>query len=156
MICHRNQPQYELFFKNTSSLVTGNNFRDRVTKFNGDFDSIDGYPILAHSKSRLSTCWPYIALQKPNKTLHVVNWVGVDPNAWQNQTLGVDALEGSSLAILPLSSSYQAPYHVALVYRQPDGVLALHSLEYGSAGSELRTGSSYLPLQQCLSSPRQL
>ncbi|KAI1365502.1 hypothetical protein F5Y08DRAFT_303804 [Xylaria arbuscula] len=146
VILEMNPPQYELFFLNTSSLVTGNNFRDRVTKITGDVDSIDGYPILAHSKSRLSTFWPYVALQKPNETLHIVNWVGIDPTAWQNQTLGIDALEGSSLAILPLSSSYQAPYHTALVYRRPDGVLSLHSLEYGSAGSELLTvdiGGSY-------------
>ncbi|KAI8954391.1 hypothetical protein F4801DRAFT_587499 [Xylaria longipes] len=131
-----NPPQYELFFQNTSSLVTGNNFRDRVTGPGGGFDSIDEYPILAHSRSRLSTCWPYIVLQKPNLTLHVVNWVGAGENLWQNQSLGITALEGTSLAVLPLSISYEAPYGAALVYRGSDGLLALRSLEYGTTGSK--------------------
>ncbi|KAI0444553.1 hypothetical protein F4803DRAFT_243909 [Xylaria telfairii] len=137
---------YELFFQNTSSLVTGNNFRDRVSGIGGDFDSIDGYPILTHPKSRLVTCWPYIVLQKPNKTLSVVNWIGQDPTPWQNYSLGIDASGGTSLAILPLSRTYQSPYHSALVYRGPDGVLALYSLEYATTGSQLQTvgiGGSY-------------
>lgn len=144
MMSYHDQPQYELFFQNTSSLVTGNNFRDRVTGIGGDFDSIDGFPILAHSKSRLVTCWPYIVLQKPNRTLSVVNWIGQNPTPWQNYSLGIDASKGSSLAILPLSKTYEDPYRSALVYRGSDGVLALHSLEYGTTGSELQTGWSYL------------
>ncbi|KAI1129492.1 hypothetical protein F5Y10DRAFT_276686 [Nemania abortiva] len=139
VILTENPPQYELFFLNTSSLVTGNNFRDRVTEISGNFDSIDGHPILAHSKSRLIACWPYIVLQKPNRTLSVVNWLGREPMPWQNYSLGIGASEGTSLAILPLSRTYEAPYRVALVYRGPDGVLALHSLEYGATGSELQT-----------------
>lgn len=146
VILTMNPPQYELFFQNTSSLVTGNNFRDRETGIGGGFDSIDEYPILADSKSKLITCWPYIALQKPNRTLSVVNWIGQPPTVWRNYSMGIDASEGTSLAILPLSRTYEAPYHAALVYRRPDGVLALHSLEYGTIGSELQTvdiGGSY-------------
>ncbi|KAI0971465.1 hypothetical protein F4678DRAFT_85102 [Xylaria arbuscula] len=146
VILEMNPPQYELFFHNTSSLVTGNNFRDRVTRLGGDFDSIDNYPLLAHTRSRLSTYWPYIVLQRPNGTLQVVNWIGTDPTLWKNQSLEIVASEGTSLAVIPLSSSYQAPYKAALVYRRTDGILALHSLEYGTAGSGLQTveiGGSY-------------
>ncbi|KAJ2970914.1 hypothetical protein NUW58_g9557 [Xylaria curta] len=122
-------PQYELFFQNTSYLVTGNNFRDGISPQGGLFDSIDERPILAHSKSRLTTYWPYVALQKPNLTLHVINWIGEVGNPWQNQSLGITALEGTSLAILPQSASYGYPYRAALIYRGPNGLLALHSLD---------------------------
>ncbi|TGJ85543.1 hypothetical protein E0Z10_g3186 [Xylaria hypoxylon] len=114
MMRYHAQPQYELFFQNTSHLVTGNNFRDRVTGIGGGFDSIDRFPILAHSKSRLITCWPYLVVQKPNGTLSEVNYIGQYPTQWQNYSLGIDAPKGTSLAILPLSRTYEAPYHAVL------------------------------------------
>ncbi|KAI1121777.1 hypothetical protein F5Y10DRAFT_282214 [Nemania abortiva] len=126
--------QYELFFLNKSLLVTGHNFRDGWSPLGGAPDSIDWFPASADPTSSLGTYWPYIALQKPNLTLHLITYTG--SSTWQNQTLGVTALAGTSLAIVPQSASYEDPQHAALFYRRADGLLALHSLEFNETGNE--------------------
>ncbi|KAI1108975.1 hypothetical protein F5Y14DRAFT_434228 [Nemania sp. NC0429] len=132
--------QYEMFFLNTSYLITGNNFRDGFSNIGGDFDTIDQYPLRTHSESRLVSCWPYIVLQTPNMGLSVIHWLGHGPVAWQNFSLGIDASVGTSLAILPLTRTYFGPYYnAAVVYRGPGGGFALYSLEFGGTGSELET-----------------
>ncbi|KAI0098060.1 hypothetical protein GGR51DRAFT_552722 [Nemania sp. FL0031] len=125
-------PQYELFFLNESFVVTGDNFQDRIAPLSGRPDSIGSYPVSAYSRSRLGTYWPHIALQKPNSTLHFIYWTP----GWGSLSLGINALPGTSLAIVPRSTSYNNPYPAALVYQRNDGVIALYSLEVGKIGYE--------------------
>lgn len=84
--------------------------------------------------------WPYTALQQPDLTLHIVEWTGVRGAEWQNQSLGINALEGTSLVIVPQSTSYDSPHTAALVYQRDAGLLALHSLEFGKIGYEWSVG----------------
>ncbi|KAI0451618.1 hypothetical protein F5B21DRAFT_527882 [Xylaria acuta] len=129
-------PQLELFFLNKSSLLSGNNFREGTTPLGGLYDSIDEYPVPIHSKSRLGTYWPYIVMQKPDLSLHLVYYLLLNPvkGIWQNRSLGITAPEGTALAIVPLSSSYDDPYPAALIYRRNDGPLGLYSLNYNRTG----------------------
>ncbi|KAI1151281.1 hypothetical protein F4825DRAFT_451690 [Nemania diffusa] len=144
LIRYYSPPQYELFFVNKSFQVNGNNFQEGIESLDGLVDSVDGYPVSLHSQSRLGMYWPYTALQQPDLTLHIVEWTGVRGAEWQNQSLGINALEGTSLVIVPQSTSYDSPHTAALVYQRDAGLLALHSLEFGKIGYEW----SVVPINQ--------
>ncbi|KAI1735383.1 hypothetical protein F4680DRAFT_453070 [Xylaria scruposa] len=143
--------QIEFFYLRNTSSLSGSNFKQGTTPLTGIDDSIDTYhPIPLHPKTRLSAYWPYVVMQKPNLSLYLVNYyfgpIESPALPWQDRSLGITAIEGTALAIVPQASLYENPFPAALVYRRDDGLLSLCSLNYN--GTCYNMGMATLDLPQ--------
>ncbi|KAI1407324.1 hypothetical protein F5Y13DRAFT_206468 [Hypoxylon sp. FL1857] len=139
-------PQYELFWLNSSSMLSGQNFRDGVTPLGGLYDSIDEYPVAVNGKSRMAMYWPYAVMQD-NGGLRLVTYLaGSQGGPWRNQSLGISGAEGISMAIIPRSSTYAQPYTAGLVYRGQNGRLAGYSLQWNQEGLDWDISKSWVIL----------
>ncbi|KAI1134317.1 hypothetical protein F5Y05DRAFT_238077 [Hypoxylon sp. FL0543] len=127
-------PQYELFWLNSSSMLSGQNFRDGFTPLGGTYDSIDEYPVAVNHNSRIAMYWPY-AVTQDNGGLRLVTYLaGAQGGPWSNQSLDISGAEGTAMAIIPRTSTYALPYTAGLVYRGHDGRLAGYSLQWTLSG----------------------
>ncbi|CAJ2510600.1 Uu.00g062250.m01.CDS01 [Anthostomella pinea] len=123
-------PQVELFYLNSSLLVTGENFRDGYTLPEGGYDSIDDNPVGTDDASRLATYWPYVVMQDTGGALRQITY------GWWNSTIGISGSTGTGMAIVPQTASYESPNTAGLIYRGTDGNLAGQWLGYNQAASK--------------------
>ncbi|KAI1371767.1 hypothetical protein F4677DRAFT_286024 [Hypoxylon crocopeplum] len=123
-------PHLEFFWLNSSSMLSGQNFRDGYSPFDGVFDSIDLYPVAVNEKSRLATYWPYAVMQDEDNSLRLVTYLNASQvGPWTNESLGISGLEGTGVTIIPRSSTYAFPHTAGLIYRTRRGQLTGNSLE---------------------------
>ncbi|KAK0652631.1 hypothetical protein B0T16DRAFT_406536 [Cercophora newfieldiana] len=105
----RMQPQTQLFYTGGEVRLLGTNINDqsdpRIVE-----DSINNMAYTADRESSLAAYWPWLVCQSPNGGLvHVRNNppANLDPSAsWGSFDIGVTALAGTKLAMVPLSTNY--------------------------------------------------
>ncbi|KAI4868175.1 hypothetical protein F4820DRAFT_151811 [Hypoxylon rubiginosum] len=117
--------QVELFWFNSSSELSGTNFRDGYTPLGGGWDSIDEFPVSVNIESRLAMYWPYAVMQDGDSSFRLVTYLGANPGGpWNNRSLGISGPGGTGMAIVPRTSTCASPCTAGLVYRGGDGRLA--------------------------------
>ncbi|KAI0008760.1 hypothetical protein F4779DRAFT_419629 [Xylariaceae sp. FL0662B] len=150
-IVQNDPPQHELFWLNSSSMLSGQNFRDGTTGFGGVQDSIDSYPVTTHGKSRLAMYWPYAVTQDEDNSLRLVTYMNGLPNPpWTNRSLGFSGSEGAAMAIIPRSSTYTSPHTAGLVYRSSDGKLSGYTLQWNLTGLDWSIDGSMIPFESAI------
>ncbi|KAI1084295.1 hypothetical protein F5B20DRAFT_524370 [Whalleya microplaca] len=150
-IVQNDPPQHELFWLNSSSKLSGQNFRDGVTVFGGVWDSIDSFPVTTHGKSRLAMYWPYAVTQDEDNSLRLVTYMnGLSDPEWTNRSLGFSGSEGAAVAVIPQSSTYASPYTAGLVYRSSDGKLSGYTLQWNLTGSDWSIDGSTIPFDSSI------
>ncbi|KAK4445468.1 hypothetical protein QBC34DRAFT_333125, partial [Podospora aff. communis PSN243] len=105
----RMQPQTQLFYTGGEIRLLGTNMNDqsdpRIVE-----DSINNMGYTTDRESSLTAYWPWLICQSPNGGLvHVRNNppANLDPSAnWGSFDIGVTALAGTKLAMVPVSTNY--------------------------------------------------
>ncbi|KAI1764823.1 hypothetical protein GGR53DRAFT_295013 [Hypoxylon sp. FL1150] len=127
--------QVETFWLNSSSKLTGSNFRDGVTPLGGMWDSIDLFPVDVDKESHLAMYWPYAIMQDEDSSFRLVTYLGAAPGGpWNNRTLGISGPGGTGMAIVPWTSTCASPCTSGFVYRGGDGHLAGYLVQQNLPG----------------------
>jgi hypothetical protein len=125
--------------------VTGRNFRDGDPVTNGTVDSVVDYPVTANTRSKMTTYWPYTAIQNGDGSLQLITYLVNDPSGpWVNSTMDLAASMGSGLAIVPQTASEAAPPTAGLLFRNKDGNLDGQWVKYNTTGTSWYQGSGML------------
>jgi len=123
-----------------NSGLYGANFNSLTTGL-VDEDSVNGRKISTGTNSSLAAYWPWTIYQDTAGELHHVRnklYAGWSPNAlWDDNKIGVSALAGSKMAIVPMSANFTriaVKGGYAVFYQAPDGRLSVAITDLNNPG----------------------
>lgn len=103
------QPQTELFYTGEKSRLLGTNLND-VNSPSITEDSVNAVGITMGANSTLAAYWPWTIYQSTDASLHRVRnrlYSTFSPSTtWDGNRIGISALPGSKLAIVPCSANF--------------------------------------------------